>query len=313
MAKYSRVEKYKNLRNNIQNDTEDDIYAKNKDLVQYRRRLSQINAQNFEEPGDTDPSAFDPVSSRRRQMQEQMEQPVCSSQPADPYLNMRSSHPAAFSNNENYTNILNNEYLNDYIKEVKQYNVDRGNAASGNTDLDILRSIRGADQPLRPYPDEPAAPAPVSRKEYAPASSRYDKTMDIPFFSSGSGNSDSDFEEEPQINATQTMSREDIAAEVKKLISDQGRSADADAKAKSYSGYIDTHLEEDRTARQRLLNETTQMRAQLDDYEDNLTEVSDKMRRTNHILNVVLMVLILVLIGFLCVVIYWIWSSKGSL
>ena len=71
------------------------------------------------------------------------------------------------------------------------------------------------------------------------------------------------------------------------------------------------HLAAERTARQQLLNETTQMRAQLDDYEDNLTEVSDKMNRTNRVLNGVLIVLIIALLVVLAVVIYWILSLRG--
>ena len=55
------------------------------------------------------------------------------------------------------------------------------------------------------------------------------------------------------------------------------------------------------------------MRAQLDDYEDNLTEVSDKMQQTNQVLNIVLIVLIVVLIAVLGLVIYWILLSKGIL
>ena len=56
--------------------------------------------------------------------------------------------------------------------------------------------------------------------------------------------------------------------------------------------------------------ETTQMRAQLDDYEDNLSEVSDKMRQTNRILNIVLVILIIALAMIVGVVIYWIITSK---
>ena len=59
-----------------------------------------------------------------------------------------------------------------------------------------------------------------------------------------------------------------------------------------------------------MLNETTQMRAQLDDYEDNLSEVSDKMRQTNRILNIVLVILIIALAMIVGVVIYWIITSK---
>ena len=53
------------------------------------------------------------------------------------------------------------------------------------------------------------------------------------------------------------------------------------------------------------------MRAQLDSYEDNLNEVSDKMRHTNQILNIVLVVLIIALALILMFVIYFIMTTKG--
>ena len=72
------------------------------------------------------------------------------------------------------------------------------------------------------------------------------------------------------------------------------------------------HLELERTTRQQLLNETTQMRAKLDDYEDNLSEVSDKMRHTSQVLNIVLIILIVALVIVLAVVIYWIVLANGG-
>ena len=73
-----------------------------------------------------------------------------------------------------------------------------------------------------------------------------------------------------------------------------------------------SEIEDDRTTRQRLLNETTQMRAQLDGYEDNLSEVNDKMRYTNKILNMVLAVLIVALGVMLFILIYWVILSRGA-
>jgi len=73
-----------------------------------------------------------------------------------------------------------------------------------------------------------------------------------------------------------------------------------------------SELEDDRTTRQRSLNETTQMRAQLDGYEDNLSEVNDKMRYTNRILNLVLVVLIIALVVILFILIYLVVLSRGA-
>ena len=97
-------------------------------------------------------------------------------------------------------------------------------------------------------------------------------------------------------------------AEVHSLVN--GRQTPRKPKATQQDLY--SEIEDDRTTRQRLLNETTQMRAQLDGYEDNLSEVNDKMRYTNKILNMVLAVLIVALGVMLFILIYWVILSRGA-
>ena len=114
----------------------------------------------------------------------------------------------------------------------------------------------------------------------------------------------------PRPANTATMTREDIAAEVKNLINQQEEPVVSTGKTKENAvekkdpGY-DT--------RPQLLNETTKMRAQLDDYEDNLTAVSDRMQKTNRILNGVLIVFIITLSIMLLIVLYWILNARGIL
>ena len=203
--------------------------------------------------------------------------------------------------------------------------MDQGNAYSQNTDLNILKSLnmdRNA-APSKPYPSEPAQKPfdaeTVSRAASASQPVQKQETSDIPF----QKKDDSDFEDylsddsNPPLSDTRTMTREDIAAEVQNLIRNAQKNQPAASPAPSVSRNNDRydntrdHLEADRTARQQLLNETTQMRAQLDDYEDNLTEVSDKMKHTNRVLNIVLIVLIVALVVVLGVVIYWVLMSRG--
>ena len=115
------------------------------------------------------------------------------------------------------------------------------------------------------------------------------------------------------------MTREDIMAEVQNLVNGTGNQTSSNDDIPSISNdrgksmsddTFNRHLEAERKTRQQLLNETAQMRAQLDDYEDNLSEVTNKMRQTNRILNIVLVILIIALMVILGVVIYWIMTSK---
>ncbi len=314
MAKYSRTQKYEELRSRLQSDAETSVSTR--DLSSYEKRLNRIDSSNFHAPEEpASPAAdHDPIHARRRQ--EPVSQPA--QKPAE-----TPSEPSFLNNNENYTHAFNNEYLNEYIREAKQYNVDQGNAYSQNTDLNILKSLnvnRNA-APSKPYPSEPAQQPfdALTPSKFRDASEPMKKqeTSDIPF----QKKEDSDFEDylsddaNPPLSDTRTMTREDIAAEVQNLIrnAQKNQPAAAPSTFRNDDRYENTrdHLEADRTARQQLLNETTQMRAQLDDYEDNLTEVSDKMKHTNRVLNIVLIVLIVALVVVLGVVIYWVLMSRG--
>ncbi len=355
MPKYSRTAKYEELRSRLQSDSESDV--RTNDLSQYEQRLNQIAPNQFGAPEKNPGSDADPIQGRRTAVYNEPKEAPLVQQPQNPdYSN------SYLSNNANYTSAFNNEYLNEYIREVKQYNIDQGNAISANTDLNILKALKGetpAKPPVKPYPDEqqetirvpsgrieeimpptptpqpskPALSAPAPKPEPSKINAvRENDTADISFFNNSSDRpaadrpkpsssvidflDDETAEREAPLSDTRTMSKEDIAAEVQRLINGaQQKRENAERKParrrQQAEDLEQTDEYDDRTTRQQLLNETTQMRAQLDDYEDNLNDVSDKMKKTNQILNVVLIILIIALTLVLGVVIYWVLTSKG--
>ncbi len=172
--------------------------------------------------------------------------------------------------------------------------------------MNILKQIErnNAKAPDRPYPRSTS------------------QTTDIPFVN--------DTKQEPKQSSaqeyqpTQALSKEDIMAEVQNMVNGTSSQTSSEPVVNDSPFVSDSfdfdktmstdtfnrRLEADRTTRQQLLNETTQMRAQLDDYEDNLSEVSDKMRQTNKILNLVLILLIVFLAVIVGFVVYWIVITK---
>ncbi len=343
MTKYSRVSKYEGLRSQLQNDSESDI--KSRDLSGYEKRLNSIDSDNFQKPDEYQAQDHDPIHARRRKYMDNNE-PAPSAEPKFAYKQEQSEDSFSERQNENYTNSYDDSYLNDYINEVKQYNIDQGNAITANTDLNILRSLRGEQPtPKKPYSDEeddvtdqreafvPQSPklrrgqtvSETHAQETHPLGSKpvgaADSTIDIPFVKDSDIPPFSDFLDpdrtaNPEQTRTQTMTKEDIAKEVKSLIQE---------KDPAHQGLFDTaentnsypeedtksRFEAERATRQQLLNETTQMRAQLDDYQENLSDVNDKMKHTNKVLNFVLVILIIAMVAVLLVVVYWILSSKG--
>ena len=345
MVKYSRTAKYEELRTQLQNDSESSIHSR--DLNNWL--ANNASPEHFDSPQANEPEEVTPVHARRST-------PYPEPQP----VQMPAQETAApgyskefFKNGANYTTAFNNEYLDEYIREVKKYNIDQGFAQSANTDLDILQSLKGdtpRPAPKKPYPDETVEAAPKPAEQPAPVVTAVPKpepkpepepepvkpavkpadTADISFGSSSKpqpapvvrkpvldflDDEDEEFMESTPSD-TRAMTKEDIAAEVQRLIKNaqQNRDNPSGGRSARRRPSFDETAEDEyagESTRQQLLNETTQMRAQLDDYEDNLNDVNDKMKRTNQILNIVLIVLIIALTFVLAVVVYWVLLSKG--
>lgn len=323
MANLSRTEKYKDLRSRLQNDTGNDFQSK--ELNSFESRLNQIDSNNFAAPSSQ--SQDDYLALHAREIKEAPKQePLRRTQ----HEKVTPHFDDDYKGSANYT-AFDNDYLDQYIKEVKQYNLEQGNALSDNTQINVLRQLnQGNTSRYNNFGNSP-----LHQQQPKEASMN---TAKIPF-----QNDSETLKQSPQLNKAQNdfvddlfesdenqtpplssnMTKEDIMAEVQNLVNGASSNTttstapqNSNPQPASYhqdmNHAYERNFDADRTARQQLLNETTQMRAQLDDYEDNLNEVTDKMRHTNRILNIVLIVLIVALAIILGIVIYWIVLSQGA-
>ncbi len=299
MAKLSRTEKYRELRESLQNDVGQDLDTR--DLDGFKNRLNQAAPGNFEAPTTRTNSAanHDPIHARRVQqvVSERKDEAPVTEDTIDMSLRFDQSSFLGAQKEPSFSN----EYLDRYINEVKQYNIEQGNAVSDNTSVNILSNLREEQRnntrPTTPYPKETEKARNVG-------------TAEVPFvYSNGTP---APVRREPEF---QENSLRQIANEVQSLVdTDQFEEVETAAPKPEKVDHVSNmstsdfnrHLEMERTTRQQILNETTQMRTQLDDYEDSLNDFSDRMRHTNQILNIVLIVLILALLVVLGLVIYWI-------
>lgn len=323
MAELSRTKKYKDLRNTLQNDTGTDSFS-TKELSRFEKRLNQIDATNFSAPKETKDEDYSGSHARSTLAR------VTSAQPAEIIEEGDDSifDTGSFRRNENFTPTFDNDYLDQYIREVKEYNIAQGNAVSENTTVNVLHNLRSGNaqssSPSTPYPTNFSSDPVEKQAPYSfntpNVSSSFENTADLPFVTPAKvSNSSQTYEDSYD---TQSKTKEDIMAEVQNLVNGKMASSSKNAprtketleNTASNTFEADTFArssyDAERTTRQQLLNETTQMRAQLDDYEDNLSEVTDKMRRTNHILNIVLIVLIVALVVILGIVIYIVTLAK---
>lgn len=297
MEKLSRTEKYKELRQSLQNDVGQDLETR--DLSRFQNRLNQIDPNAFSAPKKNIPKEdtdYNPSHARKDTLDP-------NDISFDNTMNMHYQDKEPQFDGSAASDAFSNDYLDRYIDEVKQYNIEQGNAVSEDTTVNILNRIRQAENALpssRPYPKTP--------KENKPT---LEDTTDVPFVKPSSVSSNSTVK--------------NIASQVQSLVNEPEEDDDFDIadipeppkKEKSSGSGMNTnefnkHLEMERTTRQQLLNETTQMRSQLDDYEDNLSEVSAKMRHTNKVLNIVLVIMIIVLAMVLFFILYLILSNKGA-
>ena len=301
MAQLSRYEKYRDLRAKLQSDTGSNAYE-SRDLADFANRLNRIDADNFSVPDHFSADHYSPVHARNT-FEASDSKPLRRTQSAR--VNPQPQ-PSPVSRLNEQEDTFGTDYLDRYINEVKKYNIEQGNAASENTQINILRSLEQEQPkpaPSRPYPRKSSPVPPV----------------ESPFVSqSADANADTDrMQAQTDDYHSPAMTREDIMAEVQNLVNGSSRTEDdtppaipAEPARSMSDDTFNRHLEAERNTRQQLLNETAQMRAQLDDYEDNLSEVTNKMRQTNRILNIVLVILIIALMVILGVVIYWIVTSK---
>ncbi|MBR4444296.1 MAG: hypothetical protein IKS37_00175 [Solobacterium sp.] len=322
MARLSRTEKYRELREKLQDDTANDLSAR--DLSEYEDRLNRIDSDNFDAP---DPQ-YMPIEHEAAHKKEPYFEEPEEKQPEPDFAPVSQMYSSSDALDED----IHDEYLDAYIAEVKKYNKEAGVAASENTTLNVLQSLDPKTRleqasGLRPFSLQPLQPKEEPQPE--PKKEQPSSPMHIEADDTAAHDTDTadilfrrrspQYRQEETSDAT--MSKEDIMEAVQSLVN--GRKTDTPAPAPSApasSPFEDTaeigmntleqRLEADRVTRQQLLNETTQMRAQLDDYEDNLSEVSDKMRHTNRILNIVLIVLILALLVIVFIVFYWIMLSN---
>lgn len=332
MAGLSRTEKYKDLRSRLQDDTGSELSTK--DLNPYETRLNQIDANNFAAPDTAMDDEHSATHAREVTRKIPMQQPLHRTQ----HEHVESSLNDGFTDNENYSAAFDNDYLNQYIREVKQYNLEQGSALSDNTQINVLRQLeknknRDDAEPYAKFGNSPLnmpkAPAELDKPvqtaeipfqkqvaETAPEPTSSRARVQIVHQNAPVSNSRKTFTEDlfenddemDHVRNNQNLTKEDIMAEVQNLVN--GTKEQEDSNASQNAGY-NHNFDDERTARQQLLNETTQMRAQLDDYEDNLNEVSNRMQHTNKILNIVLIVLIIALAVILGIVIYWIVLAKG--
>lgn len=286
MQKLSRTQKYEQLRQELQNNSEQEIVSES--LSRYANRLNKIDSDTFQKMDVTADlnEQHNPVHTRREAYFQ-----------GEPEV--QTEQPATF----------NNEYLDEYIHEVKQYNINKGLRSAEDTQVNILNGIRKEPLDMFNAAEKDSSLSFEDRlnqlydHKFEPTKNE-DKKIDTPL-------------EVPSFSKDDEK-RNTISMEIKNLLNEpvekieevQSVVAPIEPKVADKSK-VANPFENEKELREKLMNETVQLRVQLEEYEDELSDVNDSVNSTNRILNFILILLILALLVILGVVAYWVLLSRG--
>ncbi|MBR2067319.1 MAG: hypothetical protein IJ875_03555, partial [Solobacterium sp.] len=212
MAELSRVKKYEELRNKLQFSVEDDAVA-SQELSRFEKRLNQIDADNFSFKEKDVKENSKPSHARNVYVSEV------------PTLSRREKKMDLETLTQDYRTEDSNEFVNEYIREVKQYNMEQGLASSENTSMNVLNQIRSqignkeAKVSSKPFPSDYQKPQNTMDDTK--------DTSDIPFFlddaraTKSIGNTEQLSIVEPKnhlFEDANSLTKADIMAEVQNLV-----------------------------------------------------------------------------------------------
>lgn len=357
MEKLSRVKKYENLRNTI--DTESTV-------------------SNL---------AGDELTKERQEALEKFDSSVLKkiNIAEDTYIPEREKEFTLPENEEPSVidDTFTNEYLDDFIREVREYNIKKGNRDSEDTQVDILSQLNAAHRakrshyveqiddekdsdntydfgeslthqniakevqnlinldpidPMGPIDDEPQASSPSWDMNLSDLDTNVNSTLDDDMYATTqlilnkeAGDAPTQevkeaapvFKEEhveqqpapskPAPQPTIASTPEPTKPIAKKILQPAYDISNTDLyDTKSIVNAVNEAGENvDPTIHKKLIQETQQLRTQMDEYEDDLTDLSDGVEKNNKILNFILAFLILVLLAIIGFIIYTLWKGGG--
>lgn len=319
MEKISRVKKYEDLRKSIEtenvvNEPVDDSLEKEQQDVLHK----------------FDSSVFKKVEIKQQD----------SYVPEREKINIEKNETAV--EEDTFTN----EYLDDFIREVREYNISKGTRESEDTQVDILAQLNSTNRAKRTQyvehiQDEDSAQLTKNNRSVLSKESIAFEVKNLltedceEVWSEELQSSDLDNDvyattemimEHDDIEPIMEFAKQTAIIEEKPIIiEDKPIITDERPTIKKVINPIydmdGTDLYEtvdqmnipakEVSSHQSLAEETQQLRVQMDEYEDELTDLSDGVEKNNKLLNFVLCFLILVLLVIIGFIGFYIWKGGG--
>lgn len=288
MENYSRTQKYEKLRRQLENDRESEI--KTKELSDYAERLNTLDNTRFEKMDVVKNGDHDPLHARSAVYEDETSVQI-------PFAAEKTEETKESEDK------FNTDFINEYIKEVKQYNFDKGLRSAEDTQLNILKEVRkGNDPMLRPFGE---------------IEGESKGRLELP------ENVIKAIDEQEEIRNTISLEIKNILAEEKaeQELTEEKPVQEAEAEQEEVPENDDLdvkkfdHAEHEHITSADIenivLNQTRELKAQLESYENELDDMSNTVSNTNRLLNIVLITLIVALLIVLGVIVYWNLMKRG--
>ena len=312
METLSRVKRYEDLRKQIEDDSIGSDTLPQEQLQDYAKRLNELDSSIFKKVSIREDEAYTPE--RERKVQDD------------------------FSLVEATTDDFRNEYLDDFINEVREYNIKKGTRENEDTQIDILNRLNSVSRAKRsdyiekidedvkeqPKPQvksfvEKETPVHETNKE----SSERPKEIALDHALSDVIAKRTKEPKRPTMDVSKLQRvAEEETLKMQNSLGTQPISIPESEKRnpfitrKNKPSAVPTKeeqaaVEREKRLHQKLVEETQQLRVQLNEYEDDLIDLSEGVEKTNRMLNIILGCLILALLVIVGIVIYWIIQAGG--
>lgn len=315
MAKLSRMKKFEAYRNQIQYGNEDSIASD--DLADFTNRLNAI-----------EPSLASDVASQRKTntvSQPSRMRTYDSVDQARGNVGNTSIHTVS-NNAKNET--FKNEYLDEFLDEVKKYNVEQGYAENEDTQLNIISSLK---------PNRTSSTGAAPKSNDAPKIRTYQNGNALYEDKPSSDSVVDHVMDQQQLAAVQASvldKRNSITAELQNLLNDDAPLLDSEPQ----QAPVEPQQEQDepevmnfkngkrnnatfdmsRNSAQRqkeLLEQTAKQAVRLaqryDEMDENLDDIEDKVGHNTRLVNFILILIVIALVVILVVIIYAILLMRG--
>ena len=288
----SRVKRYEELRKSIELEQIDDT------------KTTTVETQTSEIL-----KAFDSTVFKRSDIQDEIQ--------AKRKKTIASSHQGIDLTQVKTKDSFTNEYLDDFMKEVKEYNIKKGNRVFEDTDVDILYQLHPSSRQKRAkYVEEIKDEVNKQENEMIAlevasllddVENIHEDVLDEVFEEIKQEQQ----EEKVEIEENQKTIESNVVEEKQEYIDETKINLLNREELEVVKDQIEEVKEQSKDNHERLLDETLQMKKQLTNYEEELNDLSKGVVKTNRLLNFIFFFLIFIFLGLTGYLGYLIYQAGG--